>query len=255
MADDIAVMYAGRIVESASAEALFSAPEHPYTWGLLRSIPTLDGPRGAGARADPRRTAEPDQPPLWLPLSSPLPLRPARARAHRSGAAPGAGRADPAGRLPAGQRCAPAAVGAAARRQHPHSPGRSPRPSWSIGSGAASAAVSSASGGSVAPGAGVSTYLYRGPSRTGRGPASEEPLVAVRGLVKHFPITRGIVFQRTIDAVRAVDGVSFDVRRGEALGHRRRDRLRQEHDRAADDAPARARRPARCALTAGHHAR
>ena len=45
MADDIAVMYAGRIVESAPAERVFTAPEHPYTWGLLRSIPTLDGPR------------------------------------------------------------------------------------------------------------------------------------------------------------------------------------------------------------------
>ena len=45
MADEIAVMYAGRIVETASTEALLSGPEHPYTWGLLRSIPTLDGPR------------------------------------------------------------------------------------------------------------------------------------------------------------------------------------------------------------------
>jgi oligopeptide/dipeptide ABC transporter ATP-binding protein len=45
MADEIAVMYAGRIVERAPAERLFAAPEHPYTWGLLRSIPTLDGPR------------------------------------------------------------------------------------------------------------------------------------------------------------------------------------------------------------------
>ncbi|MGO9248370.1 MAG: ABC transporter ATP-binding protein [Solirubrobacteraceae bacterium] len=45
MADEIAVMYAGQIVESAPAERVFSAPEHPYTWGLLRSIPTLDGPR------------------------------------------------------------------------------------------------------------------------------------------------------------------------------------------------------------------
>jgi peptide/nickel transport system ATP-binding protein len=43
MADDIAVMYAGRIVETTSAERLFSAPEHPYTWGLLRSIPTMEG--------------------------------------------------------------------------------------------------------------------------------------------------------------------------------------------------------------------
>jgi peptide/nickel transport system ATP-binding protein len=45
MADDIAVMYAGRIVETASAELLFAGPEHPYTWGLLRSIPTLDRSR------------------------------------------------------------------------------------------------------------------------------------------------------------------------------------------------------------------
>jgi peptide/nickel transport system ATP-binding protein len=45
MADDVAVMYSGRIVETASTELLFSGPEHPYTWGLLRSIPTLAGPR------------------------------------------------------------------------------------------------------------------------------------------------------------------------------------------------------------------
>jgi peptide/nickel transport system ATP-binding protein len=45
MADDIAVMYAGRIVETASAVRLFSDPEHPYTWGLLKSIPTVHGPR------------------------------------------------------------------------------------------------------------------------------------------------------------------------------------------------------------------
>ncbi|MGH2833743.1 MAG: ABC transporter ATP-binding protein, partial [Solirubrobacteraceae bacterium] len=45
MADDIAVMYAGRIVETAPVKPLFAAPEHPYTWGLLRSIPTLAGPR------------------------------------------------------------------------------------------------------------------------------------------------------------------------------------------------------------------
>jgi peptide/nickel transport system ATP-binding protein len=45
MADDIAVMYAGRIVETAPTKTMFARPEHPYTWGLLRSIPTLDGPR------------------------------------------------------------------------------------------------------------------------------------------------------------------------------------------------------------------
>jgi peptide/nickel transport system ATP-binding protein len=42
MADEIAVMYAGRIVEHASTDTIFTAPEHPYTWGLLSSIPRLD---------------------------------------------------------------------------------------------------------------------------------------------------------------------------------------------------------------------
>src|ERR671930_446732 len=44
--DEIAVMYAGRIVEYAHKEAIFAMPEHPYTWGLLKSIPRLDSPRG-----------------------------------------------------------------------------------------------------------------------------------------------------------------------------------------------------------------
>jgi peptide/nickel transport system ATP-binding protein len=45
IADEIAVMYSGRIVERASTERIFSAPQHPYTWGLLKSIPRLDSPR------------------------------------------------------------------------------------------------------------------------------------------------------------------------------------------------------------------
>jgi ABC-type oligopeptide transport system ATPase subunit len=48
--------------------------------------------------------------------------------------------------------------------------------------------------------------------------SSTEPLVEVRDLVKHFPTTRGIGFQRKVGAVQAVDGVSFDVLRGETLG-------------------------------------
>jgi peptide/nickel transport system ATP-binding protein/oligopeptide transport system ATP-binding protein len=48
--------------------------------------------------------------------------------------------------------------------------------------------------------------------------ADATPLVEVRNLVKHFPITSGIIFQRRIGAVQAVDDVSFDVQRGEALG-------------------------------------
>ena len=42
MADDIAVMYAGKIVEYGSAEDIFYNPRHPYTWALLQSMPDLD---------------------------------------------------------------------------------------------------------------------------------------------------------------------------------------------------------------------
>ena len=46
----------------------------------------------------------------------------------------------------------------------------------------------------------------------------ERVLVSVRGLKKHFPISSGIVFQRQVGAVKAVDGISFDIIEGETLG-------------------------------------
>jgi peptide/nickel transport system ATP-binding protein len=45
LTDEVAVMYAGRIVERGPTAQIFAAPEHPYTWGLLQSIPRLDRPR------------------------------------------------------------------------------------------------------------------------------------------------------------------------------------------------------------------
>jgi oligopeptide/dipeptide ABC transporter ATP-binding protein len=52
------VMYAGRIVESGSADAIYHAPRHPYTMALLRSVPRLDQPRRA--RLDPVDGQPPD---------------------------------------------------------------------------------------------------------------------------------------------------------------------------------------------------
>ncbi len=46
MADEVAVMYAGRIMERGPLETVLEEPQHPYTWGLLQSLPRLDGPRG-----------------------------------------------------------------------------------------------------------------------------------------------------------------------------------------------------------------
>ncbi len=64
MADRIAVMYAGRIVEQGTQRELFYDPQHPYTWGLLGSIARLDRPR-------PRRLAAiPGLPPSLLRLPS-----------------------------------------------------------------------------------------------------------------------------------------------------------------------------------------
>jgi oligopeptide/dipeptide ABC transporter ATP-binding protein len=45
IADRVAVMYAGRIVEHGSLDDIFYDPQHPYTWGLLGSITRVDRPR------------------------------------------------------------------------------------------------------------------------------------------------------------------------------------------------------------------
>jgi peptide/nickel transport system ATP-binding protein/oligopeptide transport system ATP-binding protein len=70
MADRVAVMYAGRIVEQGPAESIFSAPAHPYTVGLARSIPKLDGDRNQ------RLTPIQGSPPSLTNLPSGCPFRP-----------------------------------------------------------------------------------------------------------------------------------------------------------------------------------
>jgi len=56
------------------------------------------------------------------------------------------------------------------------------------------------------------------PRITSNGYASNEHLVEVRGLRKYFPVLRGVVTQRVVGWVKAVDDVSFFIRRGETLG-------------------------------------
>ncbi|MEN8651121.1 dipeptide ABC transporter ATP-binding protein [Streptomyces sp. 21So2-11] len=54
--------------------------------------------------------------------------------------------------------------------------------------------------------------------RTERPRQATEPILEVRDLVKHYPLTRGIVIKKHVGAVKAVDGVSFDLSKGETLG-------------------------------------
>ena len=69
MADEVVVMYAGRIVEDAPTGALFANPRHPYTLGLLRSIPRLD-------RETDRLTPIPGRPPDLRRLPEGCPFAP-----------------------------------------------------------------------------------------------------------------------------------------------------------------------------------
>ena len=46
----------------------------------------------------------------------------------------------------------------------------------------------------------------------------DEPVLEVRGLVKHFPLTKGILFKKQVGAVQAVDGIDLKLYKGETLG-------------------------------------
>jgi len=79
VADDVAVMYAGRMVERASAVDLFETPAHPYTWGLMGAVRSLDG-SGRGSL----RTI-PGSPPSLIAVPSGCPFHPRCQFADRVG--------------------------------------------------------------------------------------------------------------------------------------------------------------------------
>ena len=201
--DRIVVMYAGRIVEAAATDKIFRAPEHPYTWGLLQSIPRLDRPR------DEPLIPIAGLPPSLITLPSGCSFHPrcpyVRERHRRVEPELEPLPDDPAHRVACllDEPDAQADLGGAAR------PGKDPQQ--------ARAAVEARGG------AGMS-----------------EALVEVRDLVKHFPLTRGIMFQKT--GRRRARGRRRLLRRAARRDarHRRRDRVRQDDHGAPDDAAARA---------------
>ena len=221
VADEIAVMYAGRIVERGSTEQVLTAPEHPYTWGLLRSIPRLEnGQPATGRRAGPssRSRADPrassTRPPAATSIrAAPTPCPSMRASIRRWRRCP----RSPLTSRPAcsSPRCAPSCGRACALVRAPSRRA----PPWGSRTSQASR-----------------TARQRG----WRVRHMAEPLLEVRGLVKHFPLTRGVIVQRQFGAVKAVDGIDLTLMAGRNARPRRRDRLRQEHDGTPDHAAARA---------------
>ncbi|MRH86203.1 dipeptide ABC transporter ATP-binding protein [Nocardia sp. SYP-A9097] len=172
LADRVAVMYAGRIVETAPAAELFHEPRMPYTVGLLGSIPRMDGP----ARA------------ALIPIAG----------------APPAMHALPAGCTFA-PRC-PIAVDDCLVAEPPLE---------DTGPGHRAACIRTAEIGTE--------QLFTAYRKEIDAPAEvakvdeSQVVLKVTDLRKTFPITKGVVFQRRTGEVKAVDGISFEVRSGKTL--------------------------------------
>lgn len=176
-ADRLAVMYAGKIVETGTVDQVFHKPTMPYTIGLLRSMPNL-------ATAGHTRLV-------------PLEGRPPQL----SNLAPG---------CPFAPRC-PVAIDAC-RTMEP--------PLLQIGADPAHTAacvrVAEIDSGEL-----VRKDVYPIPPAVEASEVAEvedKTVLAVENLTRHFPLTKGAVFKKTVGTVRAVDGVSFDLQAGQTLG-------------------------------------
>jgi peptide/nickel transport system ATP-binding protein len=175
-ADEVLVMYAGKPVETAPVDELFSHPRMPYTIGLLGSIPRLDAGRG-----QPLTPIE-GTPPSLVALPPGCPFTP---------------------------RC-PARITKCSEVE-PELLQLSP-----IHSAACHRAREIQAG--TLPQDEVFPTVAVEPGQLERTPREQRDVVLeVHNLVKHFPLTKGAVFRRTVGAVHAVDGISFDIREGETL--------------------------------------
>ncbi|MFI6870953.1 ABC transporter ATP-binding protein [Nocardia sp. NPDC050406] len=172
VADRVAVMYAGKIVETASADDLFTGPRMPYTVGLLGSIPRMDGP----ARA---------------PL---IPIVGAPPAMHA---------------LPPGCSFAPRCPVSIEDCRAAEPPLRDTGP----GHRAACIRTTEVDTDDL-----FAAYRQEVSEPVPMTKADTAQVVLrVEDLRKTFPITSGVVFKRRTGEVKAVDGISFEVRAGRTL--------------------------------------
>ncbi|ROQ38456.1 peptide/nickel transport system ATP-binding protein [Frondihabitans sp. PhB188] len=179
-ADRIAVMYAGRIVETATAEDLFTKPRMPYTVGLIGALPRLD------QRSGQPLVPIPGTPPslLNLPTGCPFAARcPLVTDECRSSEPP----------LAQAEGVLGGHLAACHHSDELARTGADPDEVFDLPE--------------------LEAGALDGVPRDER-----ETVLHVDGLVKTFPLRRGAVFKRTVGQVWAVDGVDLDIREGETLG-------------------------------------
>ncbi|MBT2597417.1 ABC transporter ATP-binding protein [Arthrobacter sp. ISL-72] len=186
MADDVVVMYAGKPVETGSAEDIYYNPRMPYTMGLLGAVPRVDVADKASL----------------VPIDG-IPPNLVRPPAGCSFA----------------PRC-PLAEEACLQGEPELLPVGGPEESGALpGSGAHQAACIRTD--AVGPGVDVHELFHAPPvpvSCFDAVPRQERRTVLeLRDVRKHFPLTKGSLIKRRIGTVRAVDGLSFDIREGECF--------------------------------------
>ncbi|MET8509481.1 ABC transporter ATP-binding protein [Streptomyces sp. NPDC004787] len=199
-ADDVAVMYAGRIVERAGADALFRRPAMPYTIGLLGAVPRPDAPRERPlvpiAGEPPSLVALPP----GCPFAARCPAALDRCRTEEPAATPVAGHG-----LVACLRAEEIADG----RLDAAALFAQPSPDGTHGADTAESAAADVPG---------TTGITSTTGITGTTGSPGEVVLRVTGLAKTFPVTKGALLKRRVGTLHAVSDVAFELRAGETLG-------------------------------------